>query len=354
MKVKHIVYTLLIAGIAYLIYHRISSGHQEKKQDSGPKKPMAVAGIVTQASDFENNLEVAGSIEANEQVDIRSEVPGIVMKILFTEGASVQKGQILFTVNDIELRAQLAKAQTAQKLASENSRRAGLLLEKEAISREEYDIATADFQSAKAETQLIQAQIAKASVRAPFSGVIGLRSISPGTYVTPETLVARLVNRSQVKLTFSVPEKYATQIKNGSFVKFTVSGNTEVFSAKIYAIEPGVATDTRTLSIRALADNPGGKLLPGSFATVMLPLQEVAKAIVIPTEAVVPVQNGKKVFVSDRGKAKEIMVETATRTQSEILVLKGLKPGDTVITTGVMTLKEGNPVKVGIQKNPTQ
>lgn len=95
MKVKHIVYTLLIAGIAYLIYHRISSGNQEKKQDSGPKKPMAVAGIVTQASDFENNLEVAGSIEANEQVDIRSEVPGIVMKILFTEGASVQKGQIL-------------------------------------------------------------------------------------------------------------------------------------------------------------------------------------------------------------------------------------------------------------------
>lgn len=228
------------------------------------------------------------------------------------------------------------------------------MLEKEAISREEYDIATANFQSAKAETQLIQAQIAKASVRAPFSGVIGLRSISPGTYVTPETLVARLVNRSQVKLTFSVPEKYATQIKNGSVVKFTVSGNTEVFSAKIYAIEPGVATDTRTLSIRALADNPGGKLLPGSFATVMLPLQEVAKAIVIPTEAVVPVQNGKKVFVSDRGKAKEIMVETATRTQSEILVLKGLKPGDTVITTGVMTLKEGNPVKVGIQKNPTQ
>ncbi|NMH28870.1 efflux RND transporter periplasmic adaptor subunit [Flavobacterium silvaticum] len=354
MKIKYIVYTILALGLAYLIYHRISENKSETAKDNGPKKPTALSGIVATPQNFENNLEIAGSIEANEQVDIRSEVSGIVEKILFSEGNHVSQGQVLFTVNDIELRAQLSKAQTAQSLASENARRAKLLLDKEAISKEEFDIATADFKSAKAETQLIQAQIGKASVRAPFSGTIGLRAISPGTYVDPTTVIAKLVNSSQVKITFSVPEKYASQIKTGSEIAFTIAGQDKKFSAKIYAIEPEIATDTRTLRLRAIAQNPDGKLLPGTFANVLLPLQQIANAIVVPTEAVVPVQNGKKVFISKDGKAKEVMVETATRTQAEILVLSGIKAGDTVITTGVMTLKDSTPVKVSIQKQITK
>lgn len=350
MKVKYIVYTLLIIGIGALVFYRISANKENKKDEKGKKMPQPVTGIVVSPQNFENNLSLSGSIEANEQVDIRSEVSGIVEKIFFTEGTTVSKGQVLFKVNDTELRAQLSKARTAQNLASENERRAKLLLEKEAISREEYDIASADFKSARAETQLIQAQLGKTSVRAPFSGTIGLRSISPGTYVTAETLVAKLVNSSPVKITFSVPEKYASQMKIGSEITFTVAGSTEKYSAKIYAIEPEVAVDTRTLRMRALAQNPNGKLLPGTFANVNLPLSEIRDAIVIPTEAVVPVQNGKKVFVSNNGKAKEVMVETATRTNADILVLSGLKAGDTVLTTGVMTLKDEAPVKVRVQK----
>lgn len=350
MKVKHIVYTLLILGVGALVFYRITANKESKKDDKGKKMPQAVSGIVVEPKNFANNLSLSGSIEANEQVDIRSEVSGMVEKIYFSEGTNVSKGQVLFKVNDVELRAQLSKAQTAQNLASENERRAKLLLEKEAISREEYDIASADFKSAKAETQLIQAQLGKTSVRAPFSGKIGLRSISPGTYVTAETIVAKLVNSSQVKITFSVPEKYASQMKIGSDITFTVAGSQDKFSAKIYAIEPEVAVDTRTLRMRALAQNAGGKLLPGTFANVDLPLSEIRDAIVIPTEAVVPVQNGKKVFVSNNGKAKEVMVETATRTDADILVLSGLKAGDTLITTGVMTLKDEAPVKVRVQK----
>lgn len=350
MKIKYLVIGLIVLILGYLIYNRITADSETQKKDNGPKKPSVVSGIIAKNESFDNTLDIAGSIEANEQVEIRSEVSGIVQKILFTEGKQVNKGEVLFTVNDIELRAQLSKAQTAQKLASENARRAQLLLDKEAISREEFDIATADFQSAKAETQLIQAQIAKAQVRAPFTGTIGLRAISPGTYVTPTTIVAKLVNSNQVKITFSVPEKYANQVLQNTEISFEVSGVSGKHTAKIYAIEPEVSTDTRTLTVRALANNDKGKLLPGTFAKVTLPLAEIKDAIIIPTQAVIPVQNGKKVFIADHGKAKEVMIQTSTRTQSDILVLEGLKPGDTVITTGVMQLKNEAPISVKIDK----
>lgn len=353
MKIKYLVYLLLIAGVGALIFYRISENKGDKDKaggDKGKKPAMNVSGVVVHPQPFENNLSLSGSIDANEQVEIRSEVSGIVEGIYFKEGATVSKGQVLFKVNDVELRAQLSQARTKQNLASENARRAKLLLEKEAISREEYEISDADFRSAQAETQLINAQLGKTSVRAPFSGKIGLRSISPGTYVTPTTLIAKLVNNSQVKITFSIPEKYAGQMKVGSELSFTVAGSNQKYTAKVYAIEPEIAVATRTLQLRAMAENKDGKLLPGTFANVELPLDKVQDAIVVPTEAVVPIQGGKKVFVSNNGKAKEVKVETATRTETDILILSGLKAGDTVLTTGVLTLKNDAPVKVSVAK----
>ncbi|WP_296146605.1 efflux RND transporter periplasmic adaptor subunit [uncultured Flavobacterium sp.] len=351
MKIKYLVYTLIIVGIGALIFYRISDNKKsEEKNSKGPggKSALKVSGIVLKPQVFLDNLALSGSIEANEQVDIRSEVSGIVESINFQEGTMVSKGQVLFKVNDVELRAQLANVKTSQGLASENERRAKLLLQKEAISQEEYDIASADFKSSKAQTQLIQAQIAKTTVRAPFSGKIGLRAISNGTYVTPTTPIAKLVNTSQLKITFSIPEKYASQMKVGNALSFTTAGSTEKFAAKIYAIEPEIEIATRTLKIRAIAQNPEGKLYPGTFANVALPLDHIKDALLVPTEALIPIQNGKKVFVSDNGKAKEIVVQTGSRTEKEILVLTGLKAGDTVLTSGVMTLKNGSPVKVKI------
>jgi membrane fusion protein (multidrug efflux system) len=307
---------------------------------------MSVNGIVVKTENFDNNLSLSGSIEANEQVEIRSEVSGIVEGIYFNEGTNVTKGQLLFKVNDLELRAQLGQANTKENLAFENERRAKLLLGKEAISQEEYDIARADLKLAQAQSQLVKAQIAKTSVRAPFSGKIGLRSISPGTYITPSLLVAKLVNVGKLKITFSIPEKYANEVKMNSKISFTVSGSSKKYEAKIYAIEPEVQISTRTLQIRAIAENKTGKLLPGTFANVELPLDVIKDAIVVPTEAIIPVQNGKKVFISNMGKAKEVMVETATRTDVSIIVLSGLKTGDTLITSGVMSIKDDAPVKV--------
>jgi len=354
MKVKYIVYTILILGIGALVYYRISSNKEANKEQGpgagGKKPPMAVSGLVVQPQEFENTLSLSGSIDANEQIELRSEVSGVAEKIYFEEGAKVNKGQVLVKINDIELRAQLGQARTRQNLASENARRARLLFEKEAISREEYDIATADFKTAQAQSQLINAQIAKTSIKAPFAGTVGLRNISPGTYVTPETLIAKLVNSSQIKITFSIPEKYATQMKVNSNITFTVAGTNEKFNAKIYALEPEVEVATRTLRVRALAQNTQGRLLPGTFANVALPLENIKDVFLVPTEAIVPVQNGKKVFITAGGKAKEVMVQTGTRTEKDIVVLSGLKPGDTVLTTGVLTLKNEAPVKVSVNK----
>ncbi len=346
MKIKHIVYTLIILGIGALVFYRISENKKQKGNgNEGKKAPRGVEAVIVQPQEFTNILSLSGSIEANEQVEIRSEVSGIVEKIYFDEGSKVSKGQVLVKINDIELRAQARETATLQKLASENERRAGLLLEKEAISQEEYDIASADYKTAQAQTQLINAQISKTSIRAPFTGTIGLRNISPGTYVTPETLIANLVNSQQVKITFSIPEKYASQIDDGAAITFTVAGSDEKFEAKIYAIEPAIEVSTRTLRVRAIAQNQQGKLIPGTFANVALSLETLEDAIMIPSQAVVPIQGGKKVFIAHNGKVKEVMVETGSRTDKDIVVLSGIKAGDTVLTTGMLTLKNDMPVK---------
>jgi membrane fusion protein (multidrug efflux system) len=352
MKIKTISITLIALTIVGLIGYRISknSAESEKNDKKGDKKPpLSVTAIVVSSKDFSNAISLSGSIEANENVEIRSEVSGIVEKISFSEGTNVSKGQVLLKVNDIELRAQLSQAITKQKLASENERRAKLLLQKEAISQEEYEIASAEFISLKAQTQLIQAQIAKTTIRAPFSGKIGLRNISPGTYVTPTTLITKLVSSSQVKISFSIPEKYASEIENNAAILFTIPNNPQKFSAKIYAIEPEIETATRTLKIRAIADNSNGKLLPGTFATIELSLKNIKDAIIIPTEAVVPIQNGKVVYIANNGKAKEVKIETLARTSKDVVVTSGIKSGDTLLTSGVMALKDEADIKVKVK-----
>jgi membrane fusion protein, multidrug efflux system len=376
MKLKYIIYTLLIVGFCSLVYYRITKNKSQSAAGGpggpgggggggrggavagpggkgGGMPPMRVDGIVVKPQAFANILTITGSIEANEQVQIRAQVSGLIQSISFQEGSVVKKGQVLVKIDDTELRAQLSQAMTRQSLAAENARRAGLLLQKEAISQEERDVAAAELKSLQAQTRLIQAQLAKTTIRAPFSGQIGLRNVSVGGFLTPETVVANLVSTDPVKITFSVPEKYANQVKTNTQITFTVAGSNEKHTASVYAIEPGVEATTRTLQLRARAANPGSALRPGSFANVIMPLTTIPDALLVPTQAIIPVQNGKKVFVAKNGKAKEVMVEASTRTEKDILITSGLKAGDTVLTTGIMTLKPDAPVKVKVNNSIT-
>ncbi len=355
MKVKYVIYFILVISLGALVAYRII---QNKSKDAGSGKggpgggkssgPIRVTGVVVQPQQFANVLSVTGSIDANEQVQIRSQVSGLVQGIFFKEGSIVKEGQALIQIDNQELEAQLSQAVTRENLSAANEGRARKLLAIESISQQEYDVSLADLKALQAQSRLIRAQLAKTTIRAPFTGTIGLRSISVGEYLSPETIVANLVNTNPVKLTFSVPEKYVGQLKVNTAVTFRLSGSDKKHTATVYAIEPRIDVATRTLQLRARAANPNGELLPGSFATVELPLTVIKDALLIPTEAVIPIQNGKKVFVTENGKAKEVKIETSTRREKDILVISGLNVGDTVLTSGIMSLKPETPVRVSI------
>ncbi|UKJ07217.1 efflux RND transporter periplasmic adaptor subunit [Solitalea lacus] len=356
MKVKHIIYTLIAIVLGYLVYNRLASPTPGKgpaasgaKGGGKPSGPMSVNGIVVKSESFTDNLNITGNIVANEEVAIRTETSGLITGIYFKEGSLVKQGMLLVKINDKDLQAQLTKAITLQKLAEEKEYRARILLQKEAVSKEDYDANLADLNALKAETQLIRTQIIKTEIRAPFSGTIGLRSVSIGDYITPQTDITTLVNVNPAKITFTVPEKYVQLLKQKSTIKFTVEGTSRVYNATVYAVEPRIDETTRTVQLKATAPNNDGSLLPGSFAKVELALKEIEDALFVPTQAVVPLLKGKKVFVSKNGMATDALIETGVRTSSRVQVLNGLKAGDTVITTGIMSLKPETPVKVTLQ-----
>ncbi|MCD0486737.1 efflux RND transporter periplasmic adaptor subunit [Pedobacter sp. MC2016-14] len=358
MKLRYVIYGLIAIAVAYLVFYRISAnkklaedGAGGGKGKAGPAKGLQVDGIVVNTIDFENFLDITGTIEANEAVALRAEVSGLVTKINFQEGSNVSKGQLLVKINDRDIQAQLQDALTKERLSATNENRSKQLLQKGAISQEEYDTSLADLQSLKSQAQLIRAQLAKTSIYAPFSGKIGLRAISTGEYLTPSTTIANLASINPVKVSFSIPEKYNGQITSGSEISFTTDGLNKTYTAKVFAIEPGINTQTRTLQIKALTANPGGELLPGAFAKIKVALNTAKGAILIPNEAIIPVLKGKTVFISKQGKAQQIPVEAGTRTDEKIVITKGLKVGDTVLTTGAMALKNDAPVKVTVVKN---
>lgn len=341
---------LVIGLVTYRIITNSKKDEANKSAGGGSRGGGSkVYGRVVQGQPFADYLSLSGSIEANEVVELHSEVSGIVETLNFQEGSQVSAGQVLLRINDSELRAQLAQARTRAELASENARRAKLLLEKEAISQEEYEIASADFRTSESQIQLINAQLSKTLVRAPFSGKIGLRNISKGSYITPATVIANLANTAQMKLLFSVPERYAHMVSKGSQVEFSIQGDEQKFTASIYAIEPVIEANTRSLIVKAISKGGSSKLIPGTFANVTFPLETVSNGLLVPAESLIPIQNGKKIFVLRDSKAKEVIVETGGRTDADVLITKGLSEGDTILTSGVMSLRDGSPVQVTLR-----
>lgn len=340
----------LLIVIGLVVYRINTNNEKEQKNKSlaggGSSRGNNVYATIVTGQEFLDYLTLSGSIEANEVVELHSEVSGIIETLNFEEGGMVDAGQVLIKINDSELKAQLTQANTRAQLAGENARRAELLLEKEAISQEEHDIATADYRTAESQIQLINAQLNKTVVRAPFSGRIGLRNISKGSYITPSTVIANLANTSQAKVLFSIPERYAYMVKKGMNVQFTIQEDEQKFTASIYALEPVIEANTRTLLVKAVTSAQSPKLIPGSFANVTFPLESIDNGLLVPAEALIPIQNGKKVFVLRNGKAKEVIVETGGRTDSSVLITKGLVQGDTILTSGIMALRDGSPVSV--------
>lgn len=290
-------------------------------------------------------LSTTGTLRANEQVEIRSEIAGLVKAVGFREGGEVAAGAVLVELDDTELRAQRERASHRVDLARRREARQRQLLDDGLLSDQEYDTARTELDVLQAELALVEAQLEKTTIRAPFGGVVGLRYVSPGAYVTPQTRIASLQDLDPMKVDFTVPERYAARIAVGQRVELRAAGFEERFAAEIYAVEPAVDAATRSLIVRARLPNPGRRLRPGGFADVAVVIAEVPAALSVPSVAVVPELGGKKVFVVEDGVAIARPVETGIRTDAEVEVTAGLAAGDRVIVSGLERVKAGDLVE---------
>ena len=305
-----------------------------------------VAYHVTEPERFSERIYTTGSVRADEEVELRSEVSGRITEMHFEEGAWVEEGQLLVKINDAELIPQLRRMQYQINLAKIREERQKSLLDRQAISQDDYDVALNEYNTLIAEQDLIKAQIAKTEIRAPFDGRVGLKNVSPGSYITPTNTIASLQKTDQVKVDFSIPERYQHVVRTGQKIEFTLQGSGEVQEGRIYAIEPRIDQDTRTLRLRALASNESGQIYPGNFARIELELSANESAILIPTEALIPDVQGYHVFLYKEGRVATAQVEAGTRTDTHVVITSGVAPQDSVITTGLLQIREGMEVKV--------
>lgn len=317
---------------------------QQQQRGGGERPPVRAAAITVSTSTVLDQIEVPGTIVANEATEIHPEVAGRITGIYFKEGTVVSRGATLFKLNDEDLQAQLRKLQVQSRIARQNENRSEELLKIGGISRQDYETTQLQVSNTAADIAITQAQIAKTVVRAPFTGKVGLRMVSLGAYVSPATVLTTISQTGQMKIDFTVPEKYISQIKNGQYINFTVEGNNRNYTARISASESNISETTRTLQVRAMVQGDNGGLTPGAFARVKLSFEPNPNAIVLPTQAVIPQARGKKVYVYKNGIARLTDVTTGIRDSATVQITSGLTVGDTILTTGLLSLRPDSKV----------
>jgi membrane fusion protein (multidrug efflux system) len=344
-----LIITILVLIVAYpkikpLLKTKSGSGIEAGNISAQNRQLLNVIGYIIRPENFSELVNSSGTLRPDEEVDLTFETSGKIVSIKFTEGTRVKKGDLLSKINDRPLQAQLEKLLAQKKLTEAKVFREKSLLEKDAISQESYDQIVTELQTIEADINLIQARISETELRAPFDGIIGLRYLSEGSFATPSTKIARLIKISPLKLEFSIPEKYSSEIKIGYPVTFTVVGMNKIFQASVYAVDPKIDIDTRTIVLRALYPNLQEELKSGRYASITLVMSQIGNAVSIPTEALIPEMEGEKVFIFKSGKATAVKVQTGLRTESRIQITDGLHFGDTLLTTGILQLRENLPV----------
>jgi membrane fusion protein (multidrug efflux system) len=292
-----------------------------------------------------------GTLAANESVDVVPELSRRLVSVDVAEGSEVEAGQRLFQLDDADLRAQLAQLEARRKLAARTEQRQRALLEyeKKALSQQAYDQAVADLEAIEAEIAALRVTLAKTEIRAPFRARVGLRRVSEGAWVTPETLLTTLQDTSRIKVDFSLPERYAGAVGIEQPFTFRVAGRGDDFAGHVIAIEPGIDPATRSVRVRGITDNPEGALAPGAFVSLEVPLDQVGEGILVPAQAVVPSATGHAVYVLRDARAELREVEIGLRTRDAVEVVRGLEPGEIVLTTNLLRLRAGARVEVVVE-----
>jgi membrane fusion protein (multidrug efflux system) len=348
---------LSTGAFALLLFAGMGCGESEKKAPvaMGPgdkNKATTVDLFIVEPISFAETIEVPGTVIASESVEIHPEVAGRIVQLPIIEGKYVEKGSLLAKLNDADLVAQLNKLEIQLQLAQQTEKRQSQLLKIQGISQQDYDISLLQVNSLKADIGIIKTSIEKTEIRAPFSGKLGLRNISNGAYVNPASVIAVISQTDQLKLDFSIPEKYIGKIKNGQLVHFRFEGSTDSLSARVVATESKVTENSRSLLVRAQVETKNTALLPGSFAKVSIGFDPDEKAILIPTQAILPQARGKKVILFKGGTALFTDVKTGSRTPDRVQIIEGLSVGDSVVTTGLLSIRPDAPISIGKILNP--
>lgn len=347
MKRKFI---LPVIGIILLVLILMKVFHQSKKKTTQSTKP-AVAAILAECTiardttvDFSYNA--VGNTRANESVELVSELSLRLVSVHFKEGSRVKKGDLLFQLDDSEWQANLKKAKARLGLAIETEKRNQTLLASGGISQQAFDESVSNRKVLESEVELLNVMIGKAQIRAPFSGIIGIRNVSEGAFLTPGTRLARLDDLSRLKIDFSIPEKYANMIEKGQRFPFRMDGFQGELTAVVEAIEPSVNKNSGNLEVLALVENPDPSLMAGVAVSIDFISKAATPTVYVPTQALVPTPGGYNVYVLNGGKAGYQSVITGLRSEKMIEIVKGVNPGDSVLVTGFMKVRPGSRIKI--------
>ena len=338
--VRGIIFTALaLAFVGVILYKVLWSEPAQAAVGGGlARVALPVNLMVAKYENFIETIPVIGSIEANEQVMLKTEISGKITGIFFEEGQRVEQGDLLIKVYDDDLQAQLSKAQANLSLAENVEERQRQLLETDAVSRQEYDVAYANLQAAQADIAILRSNISKTEIRAPFDGRLGFRRVSPGEYITPGVDIALLVRDDPARIQFTVPERYAQVLGVNTVITYRLEGQPNERRATVYAVAPNIDPSTRTLELKAFAPNPNGALIPGAFARIEVRMQSKPNVIMIPAEAILTETVGQRVYIYRNGAVETVTVETGTRTNDRVEIIRGIARGDSVITTGIMQI----------------
>ena len=327
----------------------VACGKKEATAPTGQARQMRtpeVDGFVVRPQSISDRIEVPGTLLPAEQTQIRAEVSGRIVNLNIQEGSVVQKGALLVKLFDGDLQNQLKKLQVQLEIAETTEKRQAELLKINGISQQDYDLVKLNVRTLEVDMEATRIAIVKTEIRAPYTGQLGLRSVSLGAYISPSDIITTVRQVSELKLEFSVPEKYAKEVKKGDRINFRVDGGQRAHSATVIATENSVEQTTRTLRIRALVDKIDNELVPGVFARVNLQLGKTADALLVPTQALISTARNKQVALLKGDSVIFNVVETGTRDSVFVQVTKGLQAGDTIVTTGLMVLKPNSKVKV--------
>ena len=321
-----------------------------RKGPAGPpqRPPTNVVGFKTEQKDLSDTISMVGTLQANESVNIKSEIDGLIEKINFQEGQHVHKGDVLFQVEKNKLQAAYEKAEANLKLAETTAKRYENLVKSQAVSQQEYDETVATLQSNRAAVALAKEQLEDATILAPFDGVMGERLVSVGQYISQGTQLSSIYNQDPIKAEFHVPERYLSDVKLGQTVKFKVAAYKDTsYDGKVYFIDPKIDTVTRTALVKAHVANPEGELREGMFANVELIVSVSKDAVVIPEAALIVKGDDVFVYVVKDDQTVELRpVTTGKRFEGLVVIDKGLAKGEVIVTEGYQKIGPGSKVNV--------